>query len=191
MLQIDEAARCLRRGHVLAVGTESSFALCALYDNRQALLRLHALKQERHKPVALVAANLQQLASIWAEVPEVVCRHAADFWPGALTLVHNAQPKLSELLTAGSGTIGVRIPAHQALLQLLEVVGPLTATSANPTGAKVAWTEQEVQNYFPDLAVAIEPGLCTQPSTVLDIRAGKARVLRQGALSVPSCFTVL
>jgi L-threonylcarbamoyladenylate synthase len=97
-----------------------------------------------------------------------------------------ACPQLPEELTAGTGTIGVRLPDNEEVRALVRACGgALTATSANLSGSPPARTAKETETYFPSgLGLIIDSGevRATQPSTVLDL-SGKPRLIREGAIT--------
>jgi L-threonylcarbamoyladenylate synthase len=90
-------------------------------------------------------------------------------------------------LTAGTGKVGVRLPAGAELCSLLrQCGGALTATSANPAGQAPARTAREVVNYFPTgLSLILDGGTVdiTKPSTVLDLSGTTPFLIREGAIS--------
>jgi L-threonylcarbamoyladenylate synthase len=110
------------------------------------------------------------------------------YWPGALTLVLLARPSVPAALTAGTGTIGVRWPAHAVAVGLVRALGePVTAPSANPSDAPPPRTAEEVLAYFDgalDLILDGGPTPGGAPSTVLDVTVDPPRVLRHGAVVV-------
>ena len=122
---------------------------------------------------------------------EVARRH----WPGPLTLIGAARSELPVELTAGSGTIGVRLPADERVRNLVRACGGgLTATSANPSGKAPARSAVEVENYFPNgIALIIDGGEVTvdEPSTVVDLSEREARIIREGAVSKADLADIL
>jgi L-threonylcarbamoyladenylate synthase len=108
-------------------------------------------------------------------------------WPGPLTLVFRAAAEVPAVLTAGTGTIGVRLPASRDALRVLEVLGgPLTGTSANRTGEPPATTADKVEGAFGaeiDLIVNGGPTPGGLPSTVVDTTVSPPRLIREGRVS--------
>lgn len=112
---------------------------------------------------------------------------AASHWPGALTLVVRAREDVPDELTAGSKTIGIRLPDDAEVRALVSACGgALTATSANPAGEPPARTAAEVARYFRQGVELIVDGgeaRTDRPSTVLDITGQAARLIREGVVT--------
>jgi L-threonylcarbamoyladenylate synthase len=108
----------------------------------------------------------------------------ARHWPGPLTLVLRAAPHVPSQLTAGTGTIGVRIPGHAVALGLVSAAGlPVTASSANPSAHPPPITAESVREYFGDSLDLILDGGPTAggpASTVADCTVWPPRILRRG-----------
>ena len=116
-------------------------------------------------------------------------------WPGPLTLVFRAAEAVPSVLTAGTGTIGVRFPAHPDVQRLLEAVGgPLTATSANRSGRPPATTVDEVERTLGGGVDAILNGGATSgglPSTVVDTTVTPPRLIREGRVPRASLLSII
>ena len=109
-------------------------------------------------------------------------------WPGPLTLVLPKQPVIPDLVTAGLGTVGLRMPAHPVALDLLRAAGtPIAAPSANPFGYVSPTTAQHVQDTLGEkIELILDGGPCPVglESTVCALSQQEAVVLRPGGLSV-------
>ena len=112
---------------------------------------------------------------------------AERHWPGPLTLVAEAHERVPREVTAGTGTVGVRLPDDEEVRGFVRACGgALTATSANPSGESPARTAREAARYFQDrLELVIDggPARSELPSTVIDTTGQTARLIREGALS--------
>ena len=151
------------------------------------MARLVAVRgRESGKPILVLVRDLEMAAAVGAEASPAARRLAARFWPGPLTLVLPARPGLPEPLTAGTGTIGVRVPAHPAARALVTGLGaPVTAPSANPPGAEPPRTLAAAREYFGDAVAAYVDGgpLLGEASTVVALDGDRVRVLRAGPVS--------
>ncbi len=169
---------------VVVIPTETFYGLAVPPADEQAHARLFALKgRPQDKAVPVVVASLQQAAPL-VHLPEPWRARLAGAWPAPLTAVLPAHR---------GGTLALRVPAHPLLRALLELVGPLTATSGNLAGGPPATTPEEVQAALgEDLALLLDGGATPggSPSTVLDLTALPPRLLRPGAWAVPSAWGV-
>jgi L-threonylcarbamoyladenylate synthase len=177
----------MKQDGVIAFRTDTFYGLGADPFNANAVARIRALKgREDDKPILLLISDLNQIERLIAERSPVFMRLAARFWPGPLTIVGKANTGLPEGITAGTGTVGVRLPADENVRDLVrECGGALTATSANPAGRDPARSAEEVRSYFPDgIDLIIDGGQVTaiEPSTIVDATTSPPRVVREGAI---------
>jgi L-threonylcarbamoyladenylate synthase len=182
-----EAARVISNGGLIAFRTDTFYGLGADPLNAAAVSKIRELKgREDYKPILLLISDMDQLDRFVGDHAGVFGQTAAAHWPGPLTLVGTARPQLPIELTAGTNTIGVRLPDDQNVRALVRACGgALTATSANVSGEPPARTAKEVENYFPNLDLIIDGGdvTATEPSTVLDLSNATPRLVREGAVS--------
>jgi L-threonylcarbamoyladenylate synthase len=191
---LEEGAGWLRRGGLVAFPTETFYGLGANALDRQAVRRVFEVKGRPEFQPLLILVNSPETAESFAlEIPDVARRLMTAHWPGPLTLVFRAVPELSTELTAGTGTIGMRVPGHPVALGLVRAAGfPLTAPSANPSGAEPPTTAGAVRQFFEgriDLILDGGPTPGGQPSTVLDVSVSPPRLIRPGALDVSKFLT--
>ena len=182
----EETARVLRRSGVIAMPTETFYALGASVQDDVALRRVCVIKgRPQGKPLLALIADRAQLTALVDEVTSAATTLMERFWPGPLTLIFPASLLLPEALTAGTGSVGVRQPAHAGLASLLRHVGPLTGTSANRSGEPPARTAEEVQTTLgSEVDLILDGGSTTGglPSTIVDT-VGPLRLLREGPIS--------
>jgi len=183
----EQAARIVGRRGVIAFRTDTFYGLGADPFSRSAVLRIKILKERAdNKPILIVISDLDQLDRIVVETSLSFKRLAKTFWPGALTIIGKASRDLPAELTAGSGTIGVRLPDDAKVRALVRACGgALTATSANPSGRQPARTAKEVEKYFADdIDVIVDAGRAKtdQASTVVDAISDSVTLVRDGAI---------
>lgn len=185
---LGEAAAVLKNGGVVAFPTETFYGLGAAALDRRAVRRIFELKGRPETKPLLVLVDSIGMAGTVAEVGDRARALAVRHWPGALTLVLRALPRVPEEVTAGTGTIGVRVSPHRVAQGLVRALNaPLTAPSANPTGLEPPTTADGVLAYFCGVIDLVLDGGVTaggEPSTVLDTTVEPPRVLRQGAVKV-------
>lgn len=182
-----KAAEIVADGGVIAFRTDTFYGLGADPFNREAIVRVRKLKdREAAKPILLLISDANELDRFVSN-SEFLRMIAVGHWPGPLTLIGGARPEVPVELTAGTRTIGVRLPDDEDARALVRACGgALTATSANPSGQPPARNAKEVENYFCegiDLIVDGGETIATEPSTVLDLSGAKRRLVREGAIS--------
>ena len=185
--EIEEAAAVLREDGLVAVPTETVYGLAGNGLSETAITRIYEVKgRPQVKPLSLMVADAGAMEQYCEEVPHAAKVLAEKFWPGPLTIVLKAQPKLPGILLAGGTTVGLRCPDHTLTQALLRTAGiPLAAPSANPSGKESPKTAQKVYEYFSGSIEAIlDGGTCGlgKESTIIDLSGKPFRILRQGAL---------
>jgi len=181
------AARVISAGGVIAFKTDTFYGLGADPFNAASVARIRNLKgREENKPILVVVSDRSEVDRFIRARSKLFDSVAERHWPGPLTLIGAAQPTLSEVLTAASGTIGVRLPDDERVRNLVRACGgALTATSANLSGSVPACTAEEVRTYFPEgVDLIIDDGevTVTEPSTVLDLTGERPQLVREGAI---------
>ena len=185
---VRKVGRVILQGGVAAFPTETFYGLGADARNEEALQKIFQLKgREENKPLLLLIGDRDWLSGLVRNIPPVAGRLMEKFWPGPLTLVFEASPRLSALLTGGTGTVGVRLSPHPVAQALIQAVGrAITATSANLSGQPSASVAAEVFRALGNRVDAILDGGQTAGglgSTVLDLSSPAPRIIRRGVIS--------
>lgn len=188
---IPAALALLQADNVFAAPTDTVYGLICRYDRSAAIEQLYLAKDRPpQKAIPVLISNSQQLKLLAPEPISPVAQLLIErFWPGALTIVLPALPTLPGILTANQPTIGVRMPAYEPLLRLLDQSGPLAATSANRSGGPDSATASDVlaqlTGRIPLLLVDDATARSATPSTVIDLSRTQEfpRMLRRGALA--------
>ncbi|HKI86426.1 MAG TPA: L-threonylcarbamoyladenylate synthase [Thermoanaerobaculia bacterium] len=175
--------RCVERGGLLAIPTESSYGLGVDPRNREAVDGLFALKNRpANKALPVVAASMEQLEILGIEWRDSPLRPLLDLWPAPLSILLPLRRPLPA--TAMEPTVAVRIPEHPRLRSLLLQLGtPLTATSANLSSEAPILEPDEVANMLvgtDSLIVDDGPLAGGLPSTIVGWAEGAAVVIRSG-----------
>jgi L-threonylcarbamoyladenylate synthase len=185
---IARAAETLRRGRLVAFPTETVYGLGADAANPEALARLYKVKGRPHNhPVIVHVPGADQLERWARDIPDSARRLAARFWPGPLTLVLKRAPGVSDALTGGQDTVGLRVPAHPVAQALLAAFGGgVSAPSANRFGRISPTTAEHVRaDLGNDVDMILDGGACEVgiESTILDLSRGEPVLLRPGRVS--------
>lgn len=184
---VAELATAIAAGGVVAVPTDTVYGLAANALDDAAVAGVFELKGRGFdQPLPVAVSGREQAAGLATALPPWFDRLAAAFWPGALTLVVPAAPRLAPAVTAGTGTVGLRQPDLPLLAELLRLAGvPLTLTSANRSGQPACRTAAEVAAQFGAACPLLADGGPTPsalPSTVVDLCGPEPRILRPGAI---------
>ena len=183
---LPDVQRVLAAQGVIAIPTETYYGLGVRPTQESALRRLVKLKgRPPDKPILVLIGTPDHLAQLVESIPPAAAVLMNLFWPGPLTIVFPAAPGLSHMLTAGTGTIGIRLPPLPHLRRLLEKTGPLTGTSANRSSEPSLDSAEGVEHVLGSVLDVILDGGRTPgglASTLIDA-CGRPRLLRTGALS--------
>src|SRR5664279_2840587 len=186
---VSYVAEKIRAGELLGMPTDTFYGLAADPFNLHAVDRVYEIKsRSRHKPLSLLIESVDQAAELAWPVPEIFYLLARRFWPGPLTIIVKADPKLPLKVTANTGNVALRVPSAEIPLAILRAVGsPITATSANLHGASECTNALEVRDQLGDcLPLIVDGGQSPRdmPSTIVDLTSedGAWRLLREGAI---------
>jgi len=185
--QIARAAAVLHRGGLVAFPTETVYGLGANALDATAVRRIFEVKQRPATSPLIVHAASESMARHFAmNWPGSARELARRFWPGPLTLVLPKKPDIPDVVTAGLGTVGLRVPAHPVALALIRAAGvPLAAPSANRFTQLSPTTAEHVRAGLGQAVDMILDGGSTPigiESTVLSL-AGCPMLLRPGMIS--------
>lgn len=187
----------LRAGGVVALPTDTVYGIAVALETPGGIERLFHVKQRPlDKAIALLLESVDQAGTIGV-MNRTAEALAAACWPGGLTVVLEQQTggpvPLPDVLTAGTTTIGVRVPDHAAPRALAAAVGPLPTTSANVSGQPEARDAEEIAAQLGGSIDLILDGGPSRPgpaSTVVDC-TGRPRILRVGAIAPERIVEVL
>ena len=185
---IDLCVDLLRDEAVVGVPTETVYGLAGNALKEVSLRKIFEVKGRPMLDPLIVHFSSIEQAEIHAEFNEQARALAAQFWPGALTLVLPKKDTISDLVTAALPSVAVRIPEHPIFRSLLERLDfPLAAPSANPFGYVSPTLAEHVASTLGDRILAvIDGGACKHgvESTIVDLRDPDApKILRPGPLS--------
>jgi L-threonylcarbamoyladenylate synthase len=185
---ITRAAELVADGDLVVMPTDTVYGIGCDAFSPAAVARLLAAKgRGRAMPPPVLVSHLRTLDGIATAISQQVRDLAEAFWPGALTIVCQAQPTLKWDLGDTGGTVAVRMPLHPVALELLERTGPMAVGSANLTGQAAARDCDEAQHQLGELVelyLDAGPSGIGVPSTIIDGTREIPRILRLGALSI-------
>jgi len=186
--KIDHAASILRAGGIVAFPTETVYGLGANALDGVAVARIYAVKgRPATSPLIVHVASVAMAKSLVASWPEIAECLAGKFWPGPLTLVLPKRHAIPDIVTAGLGTVGLRMPAHPVALALIRAASvPLAAPSANRFTELSPTTARHVRQSLGgdvDLILDAGPSEVGIESTVVSLVGSRPVLLRPGGIS--------
>lgn len=183
---LEQLIEAIKQGEVVAFPTDTVYGLGCDAKNFLALKQIYELKHRPdEKPLILFVASKEKVSEFASEIPQVAKQLMDCFWPGPLTIVLPKKSEVSTHISAGLGTIGLRMPNHPQILRLLKQSElTLATTSANLSGEPAAVCAETVEAVFGDRVVTLAGHANRQvPSTVIEVTANTYKILREGAIS--------
>jgi L-threonylcarbamoyladenylate synthase len=175
----------LARGGVAAVPTETFYALAADPASERGVSRIFEIKgRDDGKPLLVLVSGRDDLSRLGVEAAPRLLDRFFEIWPAPLTAVLPLRAPIAA--SRGSRTLAVRVPALKAVRRLLELIGPLTGTSANRSGQRPISDPGELARELgDDLDLLVDGGTTPggAPSTIVDATFDPPRMLRAGAFA--------
>ncbi|PEA88337.1 L-threonylcarbamoyladenylate synthase [Bacillus thuringiensis] len=186
--QLQEAAKLLRENEAVAFPTETVYGLGANAMDDEAIAKIFEAKgRPSDNPLIVHIGTKSQLDGIVKEIPPVAEKLMAHFWPGPLTIILPRKEGISERVTAGLNTVGVRMPDHPVALALIEEANvPVAAPSANRSGRPSPTLASHVYEDLNGKIAGIVDGGATGvgvESTVIDCTSTVPTILRPGGIT--------
>jgi L-threonylcarbamoyladenylate synthase len=183
------AADQIRAGEVLGMPTDTFYGLAADPFNLRAVDRVYDIKtRSRHKPLSLLIESVDQAEELAKKLPEEFYALARKFWPGPLTVIVKAGSRLPLKVTANTGNVALRVPNAKIPLAVVTAAAiPITATSANLSGAAECTTAEQVHDQLHGrISIIVDGGISPRdiPSTIIDLSDEETRwkIIREGAI---------
>jgi L-threonylcarbamoyladenylate synthase len=193
---VEEAARLLKKGGLVALPTETVYGLAANAFDSGAVEKIFAVKaRPSNNPIIVHVSSLEMARQCVLEWPARAELLGAQFWPGPLTFVLARAKTIPDAVSAGGPTVGVRFPMHPFMRKVIEQCGfPLAAPSANPANQLSPTTAEHVREGLGGripLIVDAGPTSIGIESTVLDLTVSTPCVLRAGPISATQLSKIL
>lgn len=198
LVQIDlsEAVNAVKSGGVIAFPTDTFYALGVDAMNELAIRKAFEVKRRpATTPMPVLVSEISQVEVFTSGLDAASYALAERFWPGALTIVVEANEEVPEVLMGGLGTVGLRMPDHDLARRLMTEAGcGITGTSANISGEPPSkdWrVVDESMGIELDAIVISECGDESAASTVVQVTGGSVRILREGPISMDDIETAI
>jgi len=189
-LKILEAVNIFNQGGIVIFPTDTAFGIGCRIDHVDSIDRLFEIRRrDPKKATPVLVSSIEMAQEFLQPIDEKIRSNVLEkYWPGGLTVVLEAKSsQVPEKVRGGSNTLGVRMPNHPALLQLIEKVSvPILAPSANFSGESTPYSMQDLDKSLLKLVDYVLPGktYTQQASTVIDCSVTPWKVLRKGAVDI-------
>jgi L-threonylcarbamoyladenylate synthase len=181
------AAAAVVAGELIVVPTDTVYGVAAMPTPAGAQRLFRAKGRPETRAIPLLLSGVSALPGVVAQWPQTARVLTRQYWPGALTVVVPARASVAGEITAGLGTVGVRVPASEAARTIISLAGGVLAvTSANRSGEAAAVTVNEAVTALGDeVAWYVDGGSLALgvPSTVVEVSERRVRVLRHGGIT--------
>lgn len=189
---IEKAVEVLDKGGIIIFPTDTAFGIGCRIDRQESIERLfNVRKRPKTQATPVLVSSLNMAKHYFESVPEdVEKRLIKKFWPGALTIVLPAnKKKVPNLVRGGEENVGLRMPNNKTILEIIEKVGvPILGPSANFHGEETPYSLNQLNKDLVrqvDFVVKGEVSL-KEVSTVVDCSVDPWKIIRQGAVKIPS-----
>jgi L-threonylcarbamoyladenylate synthase len=195
LVSLDEAVVFLKANQPVAIPTETVYGLAAPISSEEGLKAIFEIKARPFFDPLIVHIDqyddVFSLTSFWPQEAGLLARH---FWPGPLTLVVEKSSAVSNLISSGLSTVGLRMPLHPMMRTLISRCGPLAAPSANKFGKTSPTQAQHIIEEYQGLLPVVDGGPCSVgiESTIVKIESShRITLLRSGMISQEEISQVL
>ena len=179
----------LLKGEIIAFPTETVYGIGCLLNETESIENIFKLKgRNKNKPLAAHISDLSMVKKLSDNLPDIFYKIADKFMPGPISIIIDKSDSVSDIITSGLSSIGVRFPDNDIFNAICQNVGqPIVATSANISGkSSPENAESVIRDFNGKLPLIIDDGETKykQDSTVIKISDNKINVLRNGAIDI-------
>lgn len=186
--ELENVIKVIVDGGVVIFPTDTVYGVAANSLDETAIKKLFDLKERNdNKPICVLTSSVDKIKKI-AYVRDEEQKIIDKYMPGALTIILDKKEIVSDVLTSGLKTVGVRIPNNEIALRILDKLEyPLATTSANISGMEAAVKKEDLIKEFEGKVDIIIDGGITDlkvSSTIVKINNNEIKVLRQGTIKI-------
>lgn len=182
------AGKIIRQNGVVIFPAKCLYGIAAKALDQTAVQKVFDLKQRpQNNPILVLIPNRKHLEELVTSIPRAAEKLMDAFWPGNLTLIFKAKKHVPDILTAGTGKIGIRVPIHPVAKALVQSLGsPVTGTSANLSGQDSCFQTNRLDPFITEHAdLILDAGTLKggKGSSIVDITQSPPVILREGEVS--------
>ena len=191
-----EPANIIKNGGIAIFPTETVYGIGANGLDKNAVKRLYSVKQRPlNKPISLLVSNIDMIETVAKDITDLEYAIIKNFFPGPLTIILKKKEIVPDILTAGSDTIGIRMPANDIALKLIDYAGvPIATPSANISGKPSGTNLKDIMKDFDgkvDCFIDDGPSKIGLASTIVKVIDNVPHILRQGSISIDEINSVI
>lgn len=187
MMQTEEISKKFNSEMIGIIPTDTIYGVAASAFSKKAVERAYkVLKRNPKKPFIVLISSLNDLSLFKIKIDSKTQKILHTLWLDKISVILPISKQKLRYLHRGIGSLAFRMPKKPSLQKLLKKTGPLISTSANPEGAKPAETIAEAKKYFGNRIDFYADGgkIKSLPSTLVEIKEGRIRVIRKGAVKI-------
>ena len=186
--EIKKIAQSIKNGKIVVFPTETVYGIGTNGLDENAIEKLYKIKQRpKEKPITLLVSDIEMIDKVAREINEIEYKLIKKFMPGPLTIILMKKEFVSDILTAGSKFVGIRIPDNEIARKLIEYSGlPIATTSANLSGKVAKIDLEDIRIEFKDkIDYYIDGGTSKigKGSTVVKVVENNIKILREGSIT--------
>lgn len=185
-MNIKKICDVVESGGLVITPTDTVYGIMGDALNENVIKKIFEVKKRPfNKPLLLLMDSIEMVEQYTDEISEKERKVIEEFWPGLVTIILKKNNKISDLITAGNDTVGIRIPDNKDLLEIIgKLKRPVVSTSANITGTEVITSTMLLEKDLIDNMDYIEDGgdIISESSTIIKVD-DQLKVLREGKLS--------
>lgn len=186
--KIKEPAEIIKKGGIVIFPTETVYGIGANGLDEKAVKKLYDIKQRPlNKPISLLVSDMNMVNEIAQDITELEYKLMENFFPGPLTIVLKKKDIVSDIVTAGQDTVGIRMPSGEIARKLIEYAKvPIATPSANISGKPSGTNLDEIMEDFEGKVDYFIDGGDSKlgiASTIVKVVDGIPYILRQGTIT--------
>ena len=187
--ELDKCVDIIKKGGIIIFPTDTVYGIgCNVFDEK-AIKRVFEIKNRSYnKPICVLCSGIEDIEKLVLNLNEKERNIINEYMPGSCTLIVNKKKEISNMLTSGLDTVGVRIPGNDIAIELIKKCGfPISTTSANISGESDFTEIKEIFKEFGEKVDVIIDGGKSKigvPSTIVEIENNEVKILRQGSLEI-------
>lgn len=189
-----EIVEVIKNGGVVIMPTDTIYGIIADATNEKAIQKVYEMKKRNeNKPMLMLVNGIKMLNQYVSSINDIENKLIDELWPGALTIIFNKK-NVSDLLTGGLDTVGIRYPDNELLINIMnELNVPLLSTSVNVSGDASATCIGNInESILNNVDYVYDVGECKgEASTIVVVKDSELRVLREGSIKSNEIYDIV